>query len=232
MRIAIVDDEKIYRDQIEKLIKGFDNECEVFQFSSSEEFLNEDFKRFHLVFLDIEMGEINGVEAGAYARSKGASFIIFYVTSHSSYISKALRNKPFQYLSKPIEGAEFLIEFKRALQMLKFKNKKVNLKFRGEVAAVSIRKIKYIESKDRKLYFFSEDNKEYTSTGKIEVIEKDLSLYGFISVHKSYIVNMKYIEEIQESEVVLSNEVRVPMSRSKRQMVKTKFNTYIERELI
>ena len=232
MKIAIVDDEKKYRDEIERIVTKYNKSFEIVKFESGEEFLNSNIKSYDIVFLDIEMGDINGVETGTIAISRGASFLIFYVTSHSGYISKALHNQPFQYLMKPISEENLLYELKRGIQKISSRNKKLYLNFRGESAVVLVKNIMHIELKDRKLFYYTKENKEYVSGGKIESIEKELDKYGFITVHKSYVVNMHYIEEISANEIILFNKEVIPMSRSKRQEVKIKFNTFVEKEFV
>lgn len=105
MNIAICDDDKSFRDLLEKHLKNYFNERSIplnfSQFGSGEELLNSQLL-FDLVFLDVEMGNINGIDTGKELKRKNPHNIIFVITSYDGYLDDAFKIRAFRFLPKPL----------------------------------------------------------------------------------------------------------------------------------
>ena len=119
MNIAICDDSTEYLDRIEQLLEPYieANYLKISRFTSGEEFLDSINKDhiYDIIFLDIEMAQISGLEAARKIREKESNSIIIFITSHISYVSDTFRLSAFQFLLKPIDEAAFRLDFERAL---------------------------------------------------------------------------------------------------------------------
>lgn len=227
MKIAIVDDEKKFADEIETYILANDVNFIVEKFDSGETFLKSDIENFKIIILDIELGALSGIEVGKIIRDRGYKSLIIYVTSHTSYISEALHNQPFQYFIKPIQKTLFMKEFSLAVKKVKTMYKTLKITWNNEIINLRIGSIIYIEYECRRLHFFTNSPNEYLSLGKIAEVEQTLLDYNFIVCHKSFLVNMHYILEIKKDTILLYDGTILPLSRKHRQYVKEQFNFYL-----
>ena len=104
INIAICDDDINVTKEIEDLINNMSNK-QMFNieiFVDGNEFLQTDYAKYDIVFLDIEMGSVSGIDIALEIRKINDSSIIFFITNHFRYISEALKSMPFQYILKPI----------------------------------------------------------------------------------------------------------------------------------
>ncbi|MDR0220640.1 MAG: response regulator, partial [Lachnospiraceae bacterium] len=120
MNIAICDDEKTCRDTVLAYLKPFDNEenaLRIFQFESGEAVLAsyQTGAVFHLIFLDVEMKGLSGVETAKRIRERDKNAIFIFVTNHQKYVPDAFIVNAFQFLTKPLKQELFNAEFARAL---------------------------------------------------------------------------------------------------------------------
>ena len=122
MNIAICDDDCRFRELLEKHIRNYFNEksmvLNIIQFPSGEAILSEELL-FDIVFLDIEMDELNGIETGKALKAKNPQSIIFIVTSHENYLDDALRINAFRFLSKPLDIVRLFNSLDDAVELLK-----------------------------------------------------------------------------------------------------------------
>ena len=106
MNIAICDDDKSFRDLLEKHLRNYFNDrnisLNIFQFPSGEKLL-ENQLLFDLVFLDVEMGNINGIDTGKELKRRNPHNIIFVITSYDGYLDDAFHIRAFRFLSKPLD---------------------------------------------------------------------------------------------------------------------------------
>lgn len=105
MNIAICDDDRSFRESLEKHLRHYFDERSIplnfLHFSCGEDLLKETLL-FDLVFLDVEMGEINGIDTGKELKRKNPHNIIFVITSHEGYLDDAFKIHAFRFLQKPL----------------------------------------------------------------------------------------------------------------------------------
>lgn len=223
MNIAVCDDEENIRIYLKKLIKKQDVPCRVMEFSSGDEVLRfwerEDRDQLDLLFLDITMDGTDGMGTAEQIRVWkeerkeslwGSRPLVIFVTGYPEYMPKAFSVNAFQYLVKPIDEKEFEEVFARAVRECHCLDRKKNteprelLVRRGNITRnVPVDKIYYIESSNRKIILFLQDE-EIEYYGKISEMEGELRK-GFFRIHKGYLVNMKYVEGYSRTEVFMKN---------------------------
>lgn len=228
-RIGICDDEKEFCAELENLVRKYAEreticlETEVFH--SGEEFLkyitiNEP---LDLLFLDIELCGMDGVEVGQKLREKveNETTQIIYVSSKESYAMQLFQIRPLDFLTKPVnmeKVSKVMAEYKRL-----FIDRNVFFTY-------NIGKSTYRISENEILYFQCEGKKIHVITtkgireyyGKMADIEKQISMNKFCVVHKSYIVNINYVSEFCPDMIVMCNGIRLPISQSMRKKVREK----------
>lgn len=227
IRIAICDDEKYVCDKIGCFVSEY---CELNEikyefkvFNSCEslisEYLNE--KRYNIIFLDIEFtnSSMTGIDFGKKIREifDNISSSIVYVTSFKEYAIDAIKIHPYDYLEKPVDYEKicgildsFINDYQIGNRIFEFISDKVTNK-------VKISYIKYFESKGRKIFIHTINN-IYAFYGKLSDIITKECFKDFISIHKSYFVNMNYIEKFTSNTVILlgSKNEELPISKNKR----------------
>ena len=125
IRIAIVDDEKVIREQIMKLIEKKQMDCVVDTYSSGEEVLGNG-KNYDIAFLDIQMAGMNGIDTARALRQKSEDMVLIFITGVKEYVFEAFDVAAFHYLIKPIEENKFWEVCDRAVLEVTKKKQKVS----------------------------------------------------------------------------------------------------------
>ena len=106
MEVAIVDDEKVIREQIKKLTVKYEPDCNVIAYETGEELLAEG-KKLDVVFLDIQMEGMNGIDTARALREKQEDMVVIFITGVKEYVFEAFDVSAFHYLLKPVEEKKF-----------------------------------------------------------------------------------------------------------------------------
>lgn len=229
LKIAICDDEENVRIYIKKLIGMQNVPCQIKEFSSGGELLRfwqrEDREPIDILFLDISMEGTDGMEAAEQIRTGdgavwGSLPLLIFLTGYPEYMQKAFAVNAFQYLVKPVDEKEFADVFAQAVRACRRLEAKRDQKRReilvhsGNVTRkIPIDDIFYIESSNRKIILFTQDE-QMECYGKISEMEEQLR-EGFFRIHKGYLVNMKYVKRYSRTQVWLKDGSRLMISKYK-----------------
>ncbi len=223
MTIAICDDENVICHQIEQLIKEQKTDCDIRKFLSGEELLREE-NGFDLIFLDIQMEGINGIETARRLQKKQGEAILIFVTGLKEYVFEAFDVSAFHYLLKPIDEEKFTQVFARALAELERKKEREEeiffIKVKGRHMILNRNHILYVESQNRtvNVHTTKEILNVYFDMGELE---RRLG-NGFYRCHRGYLVNMGYITGYERDSISLTNGETIYLSRRKyKEFVKT-----------
>lgn len=213
MLIGICDDEAIIRDELIRLCNKFKtsnlNDFEIITFTCGEELLQYDGKPIDILFLDIQMKSINGLRTAEKIRTKDDSMIIIFLTGFKGFMQEGYRVKAFRYLLKPIKMQEFLVTLSEAIQEIT-KNYKAIVGLDGEIIFIKLKDIIYVEYLNR-CTLVRTKKIIYESPTTMNEWENILNTGDFFRVHKAYIVNMEYIEEIGK-DILLDNGEKVELA--------------------
>ena len=236
MNIAVCDDDINCINRIEQLLQPYKEreELSINTYLSGEEFLAEidETVKHDIIFLDIEMSEITGIEVAYRLRKRDNNAIIIFITSYLNYVSDTFRLGAFQFLVKPIDEKAFCYDFERAVKTYKNNHKFYQIKWRNTNCILEYGDIYYIEGFNRHLYIYTDSDKGYECVGKLQDEEKKLKTYNFVRCHQGYLVNMSKIKEINKSDIVLKNNVKIPISRKYRLELLESFNLFLSGKLI
>ncbi len=220
MNICICDDDKIVHQEIRECLSPFftnSNAPDITDCYSGEEIVSHYSREnyFDIVFLDVEMGKINGIEAAGEIRKHAPKTIIIFVSSHRNYVFDSFKCEALHYIVKPITQFEFDDVFNRALNKYRLTHKNYTITWKNTITNLVIDDIIYIDCFNRKLRFHTEQG-TYMCIGKIVDTYEKLKTHGFILVHQGYIVNMHYIKSFLHEEIVLRSGERIMVSMRKR----------------
>lgn len=215
MNIAVCDDEKIICNQIEKLVKIQEPDCDIELFASGEELLKAD-TVFDIIFLDIQMDGINGIETAKTLRNKKQVSVLIFITGMKEYVFDAFDVSAFHYLLKPVEENKFsevLAKAAAEVRMKKGEEELFFIKSKGRNVILNRNDILYIESQNRMVNFHTtkEILKIYSD---MKNLEQQLGK-NFYRCHRGYIVNLGYVTEYEKDSISLTNGENIYLSRRK-----------------
>lgn len=225
IKLAICDDDVSFSNTIKQYIDHIKSnnshiEVEIYIFSSGLNMLNciENGLRFDVVFIDIQMNEINGIQLASKLRKMYDTIIVFMSVSNNYFVD-IFEIKPFGFLSKPIKRFEFehifFVIYKHIFnsdEFYTFKFQKFNLR-------VKIKDIIYVRSFKRQVIIKCLD-KEYMFYGKLSDIYETLKNFDFMFIHKSYLVQYRHIYKINYDYVVMSNGEKFDISERKKKEIR------------
>ena len=233
MRIVVCDDDKDCCQWIKNcILSNLEEKSEsVVDICNSATELLSFSNRFKLdiLFLDIELGDINGIELAKMLRKKFSDLIIIYVTNHPNYVFSCFETEPLNFVRKPIDRVKFDYIFGMAIKKYNDIHKFIPIKWQNDSVNIEINDICYIEGYHRHLTFHLFNGEQYEIVGKISSISNELKTYDFIKIHQGYIVNMLHIKNFGETDVYMKNDAVVPMSVRKKLVSKEAYSNYINR---
>ncbi len=226
-KIAVCDDEIEISSQIEAIIlkyrKETYKELEVEVFTSGEELCGylEQGHFFDLIYLDIEMKQLNGVQVGKIIRQKMDNYVtnIVYISGKDNYYKELFDVQPMHFLSKPVEAGKIIEDICLAMKLSDKLEKTFVYKKGYNMCKIQIKDIIYFESLDReiKIVTTKEDDRYY---GKLEEVYPQVAKHCFIQIHKSYIINYAQVKKFKYDEVIMFNSDNLPISQSRRKEVR------------
>lgn len=227
-RIAICDDEDYFRQNLQELVSAYMMDqgytFQIDTFSSGEEFmsLGMEMMNYTIVFLDINMDEVNGVTVAKEIRKISRETYIVFVTAYVDYALEGYKVDVIRYLLKDNSSIPNAVRecMDAIVEKLDYVVVKKEFAFHeGGRKAVSLERLLYIESKLHKLEFhvMEDSMKIYTMYATLNDIEKELDNKDFIRVHQSFLVNLKYVINVLRYKAILSNgeELVIPKARYK-----------------
>lgn len=232
MRIAVCDDENTCLvelvNSIQRKYKSLDLIIDTF---SSGEALVAHYKKnrspFDIVLLDIEMGRMDGLEAASALSNYTPTPIIIFITSHDELACAGYEVSAFRFLTKPVNENK-LVEAIEAAQNRIRKTKAILVRNSNGEYVIPIDFIMYIEAQNQQVLIVTEKEK-LTQRGSIGTYENELINEGFYLVHRSYLVNLRFVKGFDKQEILLADDKTLPLSRLRFKDFSQKFHDFIRR---
>ena len=231
LRVAVCDDEQIVIEYLVDLLKDIKEIGTICKFTSQDELLaavkNED--PFHVIFMDIDWKEEeNGILLSSKIFDVCPDTQIIYVTGYNDRFSQHifLENSNLTgYLVKPVQKELLERVWERALQKMKTQTDKFTIDQKGIIRSIPYRDIYYMESQGHSviIHTATEEIDLYT---RLESCKQKLPK-NFLQCHKSYLVNMDYINYINKNVITLEKQIEVPISRSRYESSREIFFRYM-----
>ncbi|MFA6808502.1 MAG: LytTR family DNA-binding domain-containing protein [Eubacteriales bacterium] len=185
-------------------------------------------QRFDLIILDMMMEPLNGIDTAKKIRVFDTQVPIIIVTATVEFAMDGYKINAYRYILKPVEKEHFLKEVRHILSELS-REESLYYSFTNECGLnkIKLADIYYLESNLRTIRICAK-NKNSFFTGTLCDIEEQLKNQNFVRIHKSFIVNLKYIRNIFREQLVLENGELLPLSRRKSHELREKFLGYIK----
>ena len=232
LSIAVCDDMPIecaeLAGHIENTLNQFGTEFSLKRFFNGQELL-KDVGSFDIVFLDIKMPEISGMELAKQMRANGNESIIVFVTSAEEYVFEAYDVEAFHFLLKPVNENKLKNVLKKALVKVTACNNEdfIIISSEHQIKKILLKDIIYIESVGRMV-------KIHCTGGVIETykqigdLEQTLSEKHFFRCHKSFLLNLEYVSRFDKAEIVMENGDTVFLARKRAKLFQKEFISYMK----
>lgn len=219
-RIAVVEDEQQYRDEVCQYIEQYAAEhqlkFDVTTYTDGQEIVDDAQKHYDIIFFDIEMTQLNGMDAAKVIRERDADVVMVFITNMAQYAIEGYEVGALDFVLKPIDYYGFSFRLARVLGRVQ--KKQGNLEFAintpGGIKKLNSNDIYYIEIENRFLVYHTSEG-DFSQRGTLQSAEEMFQNYHFVKCNHWYLVNLKYVTEIEENIVHVAGS-RLEISRRNR----------------
>jgi DNA-binding LytR/AlgR family response regulator len=224
IKCIIIDDEPIAIEYLREYVNTIPELLLIGTYQNAKEALPPIQKQeVDLIFIDIEMPEISGLE---FVKTLENAPAIIFTTAYPQYAVEGFNLNAVDYLLKPI-GLE---RFKQAIQKVHkeisiqsglqpIQNKFIFLKNGYKSEKIDIQDIIFIAGNKEYATYYTKSGRTYLKNERLKNLEKDYQPYGFIRIHKSYLINTRYIKKIFNNNVEIQGET-IPIGRAYREQIR------------
>ena len=230
IRIAIVEDENEVatrlREMLAQLSVELGIEPDVMTYENSRLFLEGYRGNLDLIFMDIQMPGLSGMEAAARLREIDPNILLVFVTSLAQYAVRGYEVRAFDFLVKPVDRASLAMCMRRVLKQLsRRQEKKLAITSEGAQIYLPVSDILFVEVKNHQLVYHTE-SKDYITYDTMARAEKELVGLDFVRCNSCYLVNLRFVKAVQGFTVTVK-DTDLQISHPKRKAFLEALNNYI-----
>lgn len=231
LHIAVCDDETADRAKIiaqtEEILQGEALACSISSYGSGSELLGaiRNGKTYHILLLDVIMGELSGMDLAAALRKLGDSTAIIFISSNQEMALRGYEVSAARYLAKPVQ-AELLREAILYCYRTYCERKEIVLPTGRGQCRIALSDIVYAEAMERVTKLVLKDRSENLNM-KFSVLSGLLSGHQFMLCHRSYLVNLDYVGYVRSRELELATGEILPVSKYRQRELQQKLVDYL-----
>ncbi len=219
IRIAIVednmDDASRLKDYLKKYSQESQEKFDIQLFSDGEEIVENYIAIYDMIFLDIQMQNMDGMTTAKEIRKMDMEVVLIFITNMTQYAIRGYTVDALDYILKPVSYFAFSQRIERAIARIKKRKQHyVTISIKGGYQKLDISKIYYVECQGHKLIFSTADG-VVDSVGSMKNLEDELSELGFYRIHKGILVNFEYVDGIRDG-CALVNDDLLLISRARK----------------
>ncbi len=220
---VICEDEEVQRDKINKYVRMLLGEThiayEILEFESGEQLLNIYPSRVDIIFLDIKMKKLSGMDTAKKIRTFDTEAEIIFITGLSQFMQQGYEVNARRYLTKPIKYEVFMQQVRPCIEaIINRQEKYIWVRSLHSAYRVRVDAILYAETYGRQVNIYT-THQVYPTYMQISLIEKELKEENFFRCQKSCLINLSYVEGITKDSVFIKDK-EIPVSRLKMQALK------------
>ena len=228
IRVAIVEDEKSAAEVLMNHLNlfGKNNDCSfsIVHFDNAIDFLNKYNNSYDIVFMDIDMANMDGMTAAEKLRKMDSTVILIFVTNLAQYAVKGYEVEALDFIVKPVSYYGLDLKLKRVIKRI---NDTIDLKISINDSIIKIKTsdIYYIETNGHKVIYHTKEG-DYTAYGSLKNIETLLINSHFERCNACYLVNLKHVKSDKGYVCVVGNDT-LSISHNKRKDFVNKLNNFM-----
>lgn len=220
VRIAVVEDESHYTEQLVSYLRQFEQETghtfDIVTYGDGDGIVNHYRAQFDIILMDIDMKFMDGMSAAEEIRKVDSEVVIIFITNLAQYAIRGYAVDALDYVLKPVSYFAFSQRLNRALtRMKKRETKTLSLSTKGGTMRLDMADIYYIESQGHTMIVRTATGRHETY-GVMKELEKELSEYHFIRGNKGYLINLAHVDSVKDNcAVVRGEELLLSRARKK-----------------
>lgn len=220
IRIAIVEDDLTYSNQLEGYLHKYETEYgeafEITTYTDGNLIVGDYHSQFDIILMDIEMQYMDGMSAAEAIRRVDKEVVIIFITYTPQYAIRGYAVEALDYIVKPISYFAFSQRLARAIiRMKKREQKSVIISVKGGVVRLPVNSIYYIESQGHDIIYHTSSG-DYVTSGTLKDAEEALASLHFFRGSKWYLINLSQVEGLEESAAKLKGGSSVVLSRGRK----------------
>lgn len=227
IKVVICEDElnqqKLLEEYLNDILKNCTEVYEILTYKSGEDLLNNYPKDVDIFLLDIQMGSITGMDVARKIREIDKKSVeIIFTTSLIEYIQEGYEVRAYRYLLKPIKYEDLKTHIVSCIRDIEQMDKYLVINNKSDIKRIKHSQIIYIEiqKKDMTIHTISGD---YLIKASMDKIEKEIDNVKFYRCHKSFLINLEYVDSLKQYSAILENGEEVPISRHRFKDTKNRF---------
>lgn len=230
-RIAVVEDQEETRDRMQQFIRQYAAEqgieAEVTAFSDGAQLVQEYRGGYDIVFLDVEMPELDGFSTAERIRAVDQETVLVFVTNMAQYAIRGYAVDAMDYVLKPVTYEQLCIRLSRAIQRVqRRRGGQIVLQLAGGgMQVLNTGEIYYLETRSRMLYYHTAKG-EFAVRASLANAEKQLAEYHFARCNQCYLVNLEFVKAV-DGDFVQVGEDRLEISRRQKAAFLTAVASYL-----
>ena len=230
MRIAICDDEAVFRKELKQHLCNYGKQnliqTDILEFSNGADLLSSG-DVFDIVFLDYQMPGLDGMETARSLRAGNALCYIIFVTNYPSFVLESFEVSTFRFYQKPISAQQVEATLTAILQKQQMLAPILVCDQENGLRTIPFRNIVYVEGNGKNSIIRTTADTAHSSK-TISTILKLLPKHCFLRIHKSYIVNLYYIETIKGQTIYFTNGEHAIIGRSHITEFKNRYSEFVK----
>ena len=172
------------------------------------------------------MSFVNGMEAAEEIRKLDHEVVIIFITNMPQYVMDGYKVQAFDYILKPITYYAFSRTLLQAMERMAARNRQyTTIPIKNGIQRIDIRELVYVEVMDHDLIYYTISEK-YVTRGSMKEAEELLKDFHFFRCNKCYLINLAYVERVQNNDVLLGKYV-VAVTRPRRKQLMDAINNYL-----
>lgn len=234
INIVVCDDDQDFLDNIQKelfhLANTLNIAIETYLYTDGNKVVDliyNDKEDFDILFLDIDMPDISGLEVAKKLREKGSDIILIFISAHEQYVFDSIEYNPFRYIRKNRVKKELPVAMRAACsQLAELEDNNIVVKTEYEEVKIKHSDIMYFETAARKVGIHLSNGEVLAVRKTIKELCEELNNEDFIRIHSGCVANAKYIDKFSSYDITLDNGEQLIVSRTRVKNVKTALMNY------
>lgn len=217
INIVLCDDEKSILQQLctytESVLAELKLDYEITAFEQPLELMQAlKCENIDILLLDIDLPQVNGMEIASELKKLKHSPLLIFVTCHESLVYESFQYQPFDFIRKSCYEKDLRLSLLRAVKQLVGQKKDYVLEQPEGIVRLRISEILYFESCANYLKIVTDNNK-YQQRKSLQNVESELKDFGFVRIHRGYLVNQRAVQILKNDKVILLNREELPIGR-------------------
>lgn len=229
-KIIICDSNPIFCVHLENLVKEYLDEnkiiYEINQYLSGAECI-KNIQDCSLVFLDTKLSDMDGIEVKNHITQTNKNVAFVYITSHTERMIEAFSPQVFSFMKKPVDKEHLFYALDRVIQDRKNRHLVEIQTLQNQLKYLFVDEILYIKSEHQYTNIIT-NTENYVVKKCMHEWQQELEEYDFYQIHKSLLVNFRFVKQI-DSEITLENEEKLPIAIRRMSNTTKAYDQYVKR---